>query len=134
MSLVKSLGSVLKKLPEDYAEALKDVMKNETHKRTGALADSISIEKKGNYNYVVGVDASKLASDPRNVSKTDYSMAYWKGIKQGYTIRPKYKKALHWVDENGNDVFAKKVTIKPRPGDPFIERTIQNRPKPKIGG
>lgn len=36
-------------------------------------------------------------------------------LEHGAVIRPKHKKALHWIDTYGEDIFAKKVLIRARP-------------------
>lgn len=113
---------------KNYAINMELELRHQAHRDTGALQASITRKKIDRYNWKVGVDASKLKSDPRNRSNFDYSMSYWKG-HGAYRVTAKNKKALHWVDKNGNDRFAKWVDIPASSGDPFVERAIENRPK-----
>ena len=55
------------------------------------------------------------------IDRTLAPYGYWvhQGIQQSYTIVPRTKKALRWVD--GNEfAFSKRVTIPQRDGDPFL--------------
>lgn len=131
MKLADRIKQSLEEEFDKYVDDIYKTMKQEVHVRTGALQDSIRKEKKSKTRALVGVNGGSLAQDPRNASRRDYSMAYWKGHRS-YTIVPVNAKALHWVDDSGRDVFAKRVTIPASDGDPFIERTIEN--KPKFGG
>lgn len=130
MSLVKTIIPALEKKIEKFSHDTEKVMRNEVHVKTGALRDSIETKKVSKYEWFVGVNGDKLASDARNVSKQDYAAAYLNGHR-AFTIYPKYKKALRWEDENGVH-FAKYVKIPATNGDPFIKRTLSNLPK--IGG
>ena len=114
-----------------YAEDIKGIVKAEAHVKTGALRDSISIEKEGECEYLVGVDAEKLKSDPRNIGGIDYSVPYHDGHK-AYKIVAKRAKALRWVGKDGNVHYAKSVQIPASPGDPFNERAVKRRPR--LGG
>lgn len=125
---------VLKALDSEvsaYAESMKRIVKEEAHVKTGALRDSISIEKKGECEYLVGVDAGKLKSDPRNIGGIDYSVPYHDGHR-AYKIVAKKAKALRWVGKDGRVHYAKSVQIPASTGDPFIERAVKRRPR--LGG
>lgn len=112
----------------EYAQEFMQTMKSEVHVRSGALRDSIDFERKSLFRYEVGVNGGRLIADARNISKTDYSIPYHNGHK-AYTIYPRKAKVLHWVDENGNDRFAKFVKIPASSGDKFVKRAVDNRPK-----
>lgn len=111
------------KKEKEYFNDVVKTMKSEAHKKSGALRDSITIERYGLLDAKIGVDSQALASDPRNVSKKDYSEAYLNG-HGGYTILPKKAKALRWLGDDGKYHYAKSVYIPPRAGDPFIKRTL----------
>lgn len=113
---------------ENYAKQMQKIVKDEAHVKSGALRDSVSVEKKGEGNYLVGVDADKLKADPRNAGGTDYSVPYHDGHRT-YIIRAKNKKALRWGGNDGEVHYAKSVTIPASAGDPFIERAVLKRPK-----
>lgn len=112
---------------DNYAEDVEKEMKKQIHVDTGVLRDSVVNEKKSQDKRVVRIDGSKVASDPRNESKEDYSWYYYKGHGE---IVPKKAKALRWVGKNGKAVYAKKVRA--TSGDDFIGRTLSNLPKLKI--
>lgn len=125
---------VMKALDEEirqYAEKMEQLMKQEVHKKSGATHDSITTEKKGKCDYLVGVDAAKLKADHRNIGGIDYSVFYHDGHAT-YKIVAKKAKALRWVGKDGKVHFAKSVTIPASPGDPFVKRAVARRPK--IGG
>lgn len=127
-NLASSLKSDISDTVYDYSKEMESITRNEAHIRTGALRDSISLEKKAMYKYTVGVDSGKLIADKRNLTGTDYSIPYHDG-HIGYRIVPRRAKVLHWIDENGNDRFAKYVDIPASSGDKFIKRAVDNRPK-----
>lgn len=112
---------------ERRARELQDIMKSEAPSKSGALRDAITIERRGLADYRVGVDSSKLASDPRNVSGVDYSGWVVTGHK-AYTIRPVRRKALRWVDDSGVH-FAKYVRIPASSGNNFVARAKRRVPK-----
>lgn len=102
---------------DDLAEQFKETMGNEIHSKEGTLKSCMCKEKISDTRYFVGIDGDELKRKSKN--HTDYSYWYWKGRKE---VRPKRKKALHWVEDK-KDVFAKKA--KATSGDPFVERAIQ---------
>lgn len=128
MAIAKLLMQQIDKEIEAYAEKVETVVKSEAHVDSGALRDSITTEKKANGSYLVGVDAAKLKSDPRNASKMDYSVPYHDGHR-AYTVKAKKAKVLSWIGKDGQRHFAKSVKIPASAGDPFIERAVSKRPK-----
>lgn len=62
------------------------------------------------------------------IERTQAPYGYWvhEGIQQEYTIVPRYKKALRWVSGD-SFVFAKRVTIPQRDGDPFLFNALKDR-------
>lgn len=128
MVLSKIVLKAIDKEIRDYADKMEGIAKEEAHVKTGALRDSISVEKKAEGHYLVGVDTAKLKSDPRNIGGIDYSIFYHDGHK-AYTIRSKNAKALRWIGKDGKVHFAKSVKIPASAGDPFIKRTVARRPK-----
>lgn len=47
------------------------------------------------------------------------------GSPTAWEIKPVNKKSLHWSDESGGDVFAKKVIHPPMPPRPFVEEPVR---------
>lgn len=125
--MTKIAKTAEKLFQQKFDEFVKDavkITKSEAHVKSGALRDSITSQSQGKFKALVGVNGAVLAADPRNAGRIDYSWYYWKGHK-AYTIRPVRAKALHWIDENGNDVFAKVVRMPAHPGDDFIGRAVK---------
>lgn len=122
--VLKAVDSEIKQ----YADKMKEIMKREAHVKTGALRDSIDVEKKDKGHYLVGVDVAKLKADPRNIGGIDYSGYYHDGHGP-YKIVAKRAKALRWVGKDGKVHFAKSVQIPASAGDPFVERAVERRPK-----
>lgn len=62
------------------------------------------------------------------IERTQAPYGYWvhQGIQQEYTIVPRYKKALRWVSGD-NFVFAKRVTIPQRDGEPFLFNALREQ-------
>lgn len=101
---------------EKVAQEFEDVMRNEIKgNRTGTLKSCMYHEKMSDTEYFVGIDQALL----KQKAGFDYSNAYWKGRKE---VRPKRKKALHWVEDE-KDVFAKKA--KATKGDDFVGRAVE---------
>lgn len=130
MALVDITDKISKAI-DAYADGVEQEMKNQIHVDTGVLRDSIKNEKKSEDKRVVRIDGAKVASDPRNKTKMDYSWYYYKG-HGAYTVVPKRAKALRWIGKDGEVHFAKKVRIPASSGDDFIGRTLDNLPKLKI--
>lgn len=78
MKLDADIQAVVDAGLKEIAEELEGVMKNTVHVRTGALRDSITVEKTED-GFTVGVDADKLEGDNRNKSGVDYSKFYYGG-------------------------------------------------------
>lgn len=107
---------------EDKAKECENIMKQVIHKKSGALSDSVEIQKINDYTYKVGVNEIKLINDPRNIGHINYTPFYYYGTK-AYTIRAKNAKYLHWT-KNGKNYFAKSVrhpAVKPHN---FIQDTL----------
>lgn len=124
-------GSFLDNLDDEMAEYTQEftrVLRNEPHVRTGALRDSIDFEKISKLKYVSGVNSGRLIADARNIGRIDYSIPYHNG-HGGYRIRPRKAKVLHWIGENGEDIFRAYADIPPSKGDKFVKRAVDNRPK-----
>ena len=87
------------------------------HSRTGNLERSIT-----------GMQSADGLTGIVTIERTQAPYGYWvhQGIQQEYTIVPRAKKALRWVVGN-NFVFAKRVTIPPRSGDPFLFNALVAR-------
>lgn len=128
MALANLVMKAIDKEIESYANKMMQIEKEEVHVQSGALRDSIVVEKIAPGHYRVGVDPTKLQADPRNIGGIDYSVPYHDGHKP-YTIRPKNGKALRWVGKDGNVHYAKSVRIPASAGDPFIKRAVLRRPK-----
>lgn len=108
---VKAVQGEFEKVAQEFEDVMRDEIKGN---RTGTLKSCMYHEKMSDTKYFVGIDQAKL----KQKAGFDYSNAYWKGRKE---VRPKRKKALHWVEDE-KDVFAKKA--KATSGDPFVERAI----------
>ncbi|MGL4695181.1 hypothetical protein [Enterococcus larvae] len=130
MAIAKIIMNSFYKEVDQFVDEVKEILKEEVHVSSGALQDSITKEKKGEGHYLVGVDAAKLKSDPRNIGRFDYSIPYHDGHK-AYTIRPKKAKALRWIGKDGQVRYAKYVRIPASAGDPFVKRAVLRRPKLK---
>lgn len=128
MAIAKLVMKAIDKDIEGYANKIMKLEKEEVHVQSGALRDSVRVEKIASGHYRVGIDTAILRADPRNVGSIDYSVPYHDGHKP-YTIRPKNAKALRWVGKDGNVHFAKSVRIPASAGDPFIKRAVLRRPK-----
>lgn len=127
MSLKKLVLQTTERRFRNYVKKIYVLEREEVHKKTGALFDSISIEWNGRHHAKVGVDVAKLIADSRNVGRIDYSTFYYYGSKP-HIIEASPGKTLHWT-KNGKDYFAKKVRHPGYKGDKFIERVIAKRPK-----
>lgn len=128
MALAKIVGDRLEKRIDKYADEMTKILKGEVHVKSGALHDSIEKKKLGVGHYFSGVNGEKLKADPRNVSKTNYAIPYYKGHK-AYIIRPRKAKALRWIGNDGKEHFAKYVRFPASAGDKFVDRAVLKRPK-----
>lgn len=73
-------------------------------KKTSTLARSITTE--------IEADSSHAEA---KIGPSGAAIPYAAQVEFGGTIVPKNAQMLHWVDESGNDVFAKSVTQVARP-------------------
>lgn len=105
----------------DIATRIENDLIDECPKKTGALSESITKEKKSDTLYRIGVDSTLLRNNPKNISHFDYSEIVVDGLDHWITIKVKNKKSLHWT-KNGKDYFAYSVRIPPRKGNDFISR------------
>ena len=109
---VKAVQGEFEKVAQEFEDVMRDEIKGN---RTGTLKSCMYHEKMSDTKYFVGIDQAKL----KQKAGFDYSNAYWKGRKE---VRPKRKKALHWVEDE-KDVFAKKAEA--TKGDDFVGRAVE---------
>lgn len=112
---------------EKRAKQCQSIMKLKINKKTGALSDSVEIEKISDFNYLVGVNEQKLMADERNAGNVNYVHYYYYGSRP-HTIRAKNGKALHWR-LNGKDYFAKAVKHPGNKPHNFIQETLDEMKK-----
>ena len=113
--LKKYSQQAVKSATEDVAEYART--HHQFHSRTGNLERAIK-----------GMQTDDGLTGIVTIERTQAPYGYWvhQGIQAEYTIEPRYKKALRWV--SGNEfVFAKRVTIPQRDGDPFLFRALTDR-------
>lgn len=67
-----------------------------------------------------------VSGDKIIISMVDYALNVEFGT-QPHVITPKNKKALHWKDRNGKDVFAKKVNHPGTKAQPFIRNVFYHQ-------
>lgn len=111
----KEVGNIAKKLQRN--------MSTEIHVQSGALKDSLDSQRAKVSKYRVGVNTSRLISDPRNMYGTDYSPYYYFGSKP-HTIRAKNGGKLRFLGANGKYVYRSQVRHPGYEGDDFIKRAI----------
>lgn len=112
---VKDANKVLEQYIENLLEAFCKEMVAQAklnvqlngHDKTGNLKNKIGWKKTGKMQYEVYSDA-------------DYSAFLEYGTKS-HEISAKVARALHWIDENGKDRFAKKVFVSGIKPSPFME-------------
>lgn len=133
-STIKAAGiilvDVLKALEEsrdDTAVEVKHDIQDAVPVLTGKLRRYISINKDGKAR-IIGHDRDKVV----NESGDSYGEHVYYGIRTGYTIRPKSKKALRFY-VGSKEVFAKSVYIPPRPGNPFVDNGIARSERGQVG-
>lgn len=108
---------------EEIATEATSIMKSVINKKTGALRDSVQMEKAKDGSYLVGVNEQILINDKRNAGHVNYVSYYYNGSKP-HTIRAKNAKALHWV-LNGKDYYAKSVHHPGNKPHDFIQDTVR---------
>jgi len=109
---------------EEKAKDAQKIMKNVINKDTGALSDSVDIEKVSDSHYKVGINTAKLINDPRNAGKIDYTPYYYHGSRP-HTIRAKPGKTLSWIGKDGNRHYAKSVKHPGNKPHDFLGETIK---------
>jgi HK97 gp10 family phage protein len=86
------------------AQPIENAAEQKAPKKTRTLARSITT------NIEASGDRAEATIGPSGAA-----IPYAAQVEFGGTIVPKNAKMLHWVDESGNDVFAKSVTQVARP-------------------
>lgn len=112
---------------EKRAKEAKKIMKEIINKKTGALSDSVEMEKIGDASFLVGIDEQKLVNDERNAGNVNYVKYYYYGSKP-HIIRVRNGKALHWR-VNGQDYYAKIVRHPGNKPHNFIQDTLDRMRK-----
>lgn len=131
MSLASQFERIFAPKFERRAKEFEEALKAEAPVgETGALRDSITSERKSLFNWRVGVDSAKLAGDPRNPSKRDYSVWVVFG-HSGYTIRPVRARVLRWIGKDGQVHYAKYVYVPASKGNNFPARARHKVPSLK---
>lgn len=123
-------GAIWEAVDEDTHQRAKEaqkIMKDVINKKTGALSDAVEIDKKGDADYLVGINEHKLINDPRNAGNVNYVPYYYYGSKP-HIIRAKNGKALHW-QVNGKDYYAKLVRHPGNKPHNFIQDTLDRMRK-----
>ena len=113
--LLKYSRQAVKSATKDVSEYART--HHQFHSRTGNLERAI-----------VDMQSADGLTGIVTIERTQAPYGYWvhQGIQQEYTIVPRNKKALRWV--SGNEfVFAKRVTIPQRDGDPFLFNALKER-------
>lgn len=113
--LLKYSKQAVKSASKDVSEYAKT--HHQFHSRTGNLERSI-----------IDMQTDDGLTGVVTIERTQAPYGYWvhQGIQQEYTIVPRYKKALRWVFAD-RFVFAKRVTIPQRDGDPFLFNALKDR-------
>lgn len=124
INFIDEFEQIVKEDVAERVEELENLIFDECPKVTGAMSESITTEKKSDFDYLVGVDSDALVFNPRNTRGIDYSPYVYHGVSRPITIYPKYKEYLRWKDEKGLYHFAKKVTIPPRKANKFLDRAV----------
>lgn len=92
---------------------------DETPKRTGKLARSSF------FQIVGGTNLQKLwVMQPAKSPEGDFYGEYVREGTPPHEIRPKEKKALHWMGESGEDVFATLVHHPGTKANPYHKRVV----------
>ncbi|MDG4968249.1 hypothetical protein [Lactococcus lactis] len=109
------------------AQEAEGIMKDVINKKTGALSDSVEVERIEFANYKVGVNENKLINDERNAGNVNYVKFYFDGNRP-HTIRAKNGGVLHWR-LNGKDYYAKSVKHPGSKPHNFIQDTLDRMKK-----
>lgn len=126
-SVFGAMWEAAEKNTEKRAKECQTIMKSVIHKKTGALADAVDIEKVSDGNYLVGINEGKLINDERNAGHVNYVKYYYYGCKP-HTIRAKNGRVLHWR-LNGKEYYAKSVKHPGSKPHNFIQDTLDQMRK-----
>lgn len=110
----RELARSLTKLGDGVADALelaigagghviRDAASRNAPKKTGTLARSITVH----------TTATRTSAEAEVGTNLDYARIQ----ELGGTVRPVHARLLHWVDDAGEDIYARSVTI---PAHPYL--------------
>ncbi|EGP4894215.1 HK97 gp10 family phage protein [Enterococcus faecium] len=108
---------------EQRAKECQRIMKDTINEDTGALRDSVEIEKKSDGSYLVGVNERKLVLDKRNKRHENYVAYYYYGTKP-HVIRAKKGKMLRFRGKDGKIHYKKQVHHPGTKPHNFIQQTL----------
>ena len=124
INFIDEFEEIVKEDVAERVEELEGYLIDECPVDTGAMMDSITTEKKSDFDYLVGVDSDVLKYDQRNERGIDYSPYVYFGVSRPVTIYPRYASYLKWTDRNGRVHYATHVTIPPRKGVKFLDMAV----------
>ena len=124
INFIDEFEEIVKEDVAERVEELEGYLVDECPVDTGAMMDSITTEKKSDFDYLVGVDSDVLKYDQRNERGIDYSPYVYFGVSRPVTIYPRNASYLKWTDSSGRVHFATHVTIPPRKADKFLDRAV----------
>lgn len=124
INFIDEFEQIVKEDVAERVEELEGYLIEECPVDTGAMMDSITTEKKSDFDYLVGVDSDVLKYDQRNERGIDYSPYVYFGVSRPVTIYPRNGMYLKWTDSSGRVHYATHVTIPPRKADKFLDRAV----------
>lgn len=124
INFIDEFEEIVKEDVAERVEELEGYLIDECPVDTGAMMDSITTEKKSDFDYLVGVDSDVLKYDQRNERGIDYSPYVYFGVSRPVTIYPRNASYLKWTDRSGRVHYATHVTIPPRKADKFLDRAV----------